>query len=1534
MRGNNNMQTAKRIFKPNEALPRKWFGSKETLVPIPYLLSIPKESYRRFLQADTNPKQRIKKGLENLFQINFPLRAPNGRIEIRYLGYEIGDWECPICGYKPGETELGGPGEICPRCLEKLGKRIPLVWKQTYTPKECKEKGLTYSAPLRVLLQVATLVEDEKKAKELGLPIKDPKEVDPAKIEGKGVVVREKDGLWWLRPPKKIYFGEVPLMTEEGTFITGGTERIIVNQLIRSPGLFYEIKEDRAREGVIARKIYRGSVISDKGIRVEFELTSTSDEFNARLNKKKLSGTLVLRAWGLETAYDILKNFYPGTKKLIFQDGAFIDTETGEELTLEELEGYNLFALLKYKAFVQDIQAEEEFIEERYIENIGKLKRLLSDERYEIVFLTAVSNQEATKSPWAKIPLETLIKETTVKAPEHTSHVRVPAKFSFADYAKIEIYKKLRPLEPITLTFENLAERARNYWFAYFQDLHRYDLSPIGRVKLNARAHKLPKNLLPEDIEKLENWPPLALAETIEINGKIYREGTKVTKELANELFEAGINSIPVKDYVEEEARFLHWYDLIAIVKKLIDLRFERDKVDSVAHLGNRRVRPVGELLEAQARMGVARMERGFRDKSAIVNPDNPDLRPQDLINPRHITSTINDFLKTGQLSQYLDHTNPLTGLTHKRRMSALGPGGLTRESAKFEIRDVHPSHYGRICPIETPEGQNIGLVTSPTVFAQLNEYGFLITPYRKVENGKVTDKVEWLAAYEEEDYFIAQYSPVDEEGNIKSDRILVRWRGDIHMVADPKQVDYMDVSPKQVISPSSSLIPFLEHDDANRALMGSNMQRQAVPLIKTSSPIVGTGMEKVIARDSHAVVVAKRGGIVEEANSNRIVIRVNRDEINFEDPNDLGIDIYELKKFEKTNQDTCLNQKPLVRPGQKVEKGEVIADGYSTERGELALGKDVLVAFMPWKGYNFEDAIVISERLVKEDIYTSIHIEELEVEVRETKLGEEKITRNIPGVSEKALANLDEHGIVRIGTYVRPGDILVGKVVPKEEAQLTPEEKLLQTVFGEKTRDVKDASLRCPPGLEGIVMDVKVFVRKDKEKKDPLTDEVIRQEKEKLEKEYQEKKKLLLEGRNIVLKELLIGHTLDTDIKIGNKVAFKKGEKITEENVDQIIPILSLNPKKFIKDKELLEKVEEITNRFKLQQKVLDRIYEEKQKQIEKGGLKPGVNTLVKIYIAQKRKIKVGDKMAGRHGNKGVISVVLPVEDMPFLEDGTPVDIVLNPLGVPSRMNIGQILETHLGFAAKKLGEQLGKMLEKGLPREEITKKIVEIYAVGDKTGKLQEEIKEWLDSLDEESFKEVVKEYARKGIPMATPVFEGAKEEDIKTLLKMAGLPESGKVKLYDGRTGEPFDMEVTVGYMHMLKLIHMVDDKIHARATGPYSLVTQQPLGGKAQFGGQRLGEMEVWALEAHGAAYTLQEMLTVKSDDIEGRTKVYEAIVNGKYVYTPGLPESFKVLVRELKGLALDVRCINFEEAKSVGCDQIEIREEEEEKKKLF
>ncbi|MDW8433479.1 MAG: DNA-directed RNA polymerase subunit beta, partial [Aquificaceae bacterium] len=1000
------------------------------------------------------------------------------------------------------------------------------------------------------------------------------------------------------------------------------------------------------------------------------------------------------------------------------------------------------------------------------------------------------------------------------------------------------------------------------------------------------------------------------------------KAGTLVTESVLSEVFKHR-QSVKVKNYTEDDARFLSVLDLVNTIKYLINLRYGREKKDDIAYLGNRRIRAVGELLENQARMGIARMEKFFRDRCTVANPEDPNLKPQDLLNPRYLTSAIYDFLKGGMLSQYLDNANPLSAMTHKRRLSALGPGGLTRESAKFEIRDVHPSHYGRICPIETPEGQNIGLVTSLTVYAQTNEYGFIVTPYRRVEKGKVTDKVDYLAAYEEENFVIAQYTPTDEEGRILSDRVYARYKNDIQIVR-AEQVHYMDVSPKQVISVSASLIPFLEHDDANRALMGSNMQRQAVPLMFTSSPLVGTGMEKKVAFDSGAVVLAERGGYVEEVDSKRIIIRVNPEEVNLSDPTDLGIDVYELKKFERTNQNTCVNQRPLVVKGQKVQKGDLLADGQSTYRGELALGKNVLVAFMPWRGYNFEDAIVISERLVKEDVYTSIHIEELELEARETKIGNEEITRQIPGVPERALAHLDEFGIVKIGTYVKPGDILVGKVTPKGETQLTPEEKLLQAIFGEKSRDVKDSSLRCPPGVEGMVVDVKVFARKTGERKNYLVEHVERMEKEELERELEKRKRLIVEGRNSVVKSLVLGRTLDKEITVRKKT-YGPGTVVDEQVFDALLNYIVTKPENLFDDQELCQKISEARERARSQVEMISKIYEEKINSVgKKSELPSGVYTLVKVYIAQKRKIKVGDKMAGRHGNKGVISVILPVEEMPFLEDGTPVDIVLNPLGVPSRMNVGQILETHLGWASKELGKKLREMSEEGADRKEIVDFLMDIYGVGDVGEENRKYLEDFLQSLDEEDFRELIELYGEMGVPMATPVFEGASEEHIKELLKMAGLPEDGKTVLYDGRTGEPFDMRVTVGYMHMLKLIHMVDDKIHARSTGPYSLVTQQPLGGRAQFGGQRLGEMEVWALEAHGAAHTLQEMLTVKSDDIEGRTKVYESIVKGKYMYQPGVPESFRVLVRELKALGLDVKC---EDGAGMPCDHVEIEEEQ-------
>ena len=1464
-------------MKKNIALPRKFFGKREELITPPHLLTVPKDSFESFIQFKKAPHSRELKGLEYLFRTSFPMKDPDEKITIEYLGYEIGEWECNKCGYKAHSDSsfLGGYGVDCPKCGSKL------VYKEKFTVEDCKIKGFSYSAPLRVLVRLKTKTK-------------------------KGERVSE---------PKKVYFGEIPMMTDHSSFVINGSERILVNQLIRSPGVFFEEKEERQKETTIVRMIYRASIIPDKGSRIEFELSSTADALTLRVDKKKVSGSYAFRAFGLETAYSILKAFYPETKKFFVRDGALFDWETGEEYKTEDLEGSFLFAILRYKGIVEGKGTEEEFIEERYIEDPNLLERLLKDDRIRVEEVCAVSKESTVKSPYGKIIVETLISECSPKDSDRRSQIRIPSKFNLSDIALVDIYKKLRAVEPMVMELEHLISRARNHFELYFKDITRYDLSKVGRVKLNAKVHNVPKVLKPADVEKLSSLPPLVVVE----------DGTErlATEEVLKELFKTR-SEVKVKDYTEGEARFLSALDLVNVVKYLIDLRYGRQKKDDIAYLGNRRVRAVGELLENQCRIGIARMEKYFRDRCTVVSPDDPNLKPQDLLQPRYLTGAIYDFLKGGALSQYLDNTNPLSAITHKRRLSAMGPGGLTRESAKFEIRDVHPSHYGRICPIETPEGQNIGLVTSLTVYAQLNEYGFIVTPYRKVENGKVKDDVEYLAAYEEENFVIAQYTPYGEDGKLKTDRVYARYKNDIQIVR-PEQVNYIDVSPRQVVSVSASLIPFLEHDDANRALMGSNMQRQAVPLIFTQAPLVGTGMERIVARDSGAIVVAKRSGLVEEVDSKRIVVRVYPEEIDLNDPTDIGIDIYELGKFKRTNQNTCINQRPLVIKGQSVKKGDVLADGQSTYKGELALGKDVLVAFMPWRGYNFEDAIVISERLVREDVYTSIHIEELEVEARETKLGYEEITRSIPGVPERALAHLDEFGIVKIGTYIKPGDILVGKVTPKGESQLTPEEKLLQAIFGEKSRDVKDTSLRCPPGVEGVVVDVKIFARKIGERRNYLAEYVERQEREQLEAELEKKKKLIVEGRNKLVKSLVLGKALDKEITIKKKT-YPKGTVINDALFEVLLNYIITRPENLFEDEQLCEKIKEIRDRTRSQADMISKIYEEKIEAVgKKSELPQGVIALIKVYIAQKRKIKVGDKMAGRHGNKGVISVVLPVEDMPFLEDGTPVDIVLNPLGVPSRMNVGQILETHLGWAAKELGKKLKLFLEKITDRKQIMEFLKDIYRVGDTPdGQNVKAIEDFLNSLSDQEFKEVISDYAEYGIPMATPVFEGAGEEHIKELLRMAGLPEDGKTVLYDGRTGEPFDMRVTVGYMHMLKLIHMVDDKIHARSTGPYSLVTQQPLGGRAQFGGQRLGEMEVWALEAHGAAYTLQEMLTVKSDDIEGRTKAYEAIVKGKYMYSPGIPESFRVLVRELKALGLDVRCEN---GADMPCDQIERMEEE-------
>jgi len=1465
---------------------RKRLSKRKEIISPPDLLSVQKNSFEDFIQFHKNPYQRENKGLENIFRTSFPLKDTNEQIEIRYIGYEIGDWECGKCRKELPDDVLGGVDVKCPHCGSVL------IYKEKHSVEECKYKGLTYAAPLRILVELVV------------------NQVDKTTGEIVPKTVRKQ----------KVYVGEIPLLTEFAYFIINGSERVIVSQLIRSSGIFFEGKEDKTKD-VITRVIYKGSVIPEKGSRVEVEFATNAELFYAKIDRRKIIGTTLIRAFGLDTAYKILKAFYDVVERYTVSEGNLID-EKGTPVSIEALENKEIFVTY----VVEEEQDKGVKVPVRHEKSVGvtELLKLLKDERFKVEEVVAIEPIVIRKSPYSNIVVETLKKD----------EVKINAIFSFQDAAQIEIYKKMRPTDTAVLDPKAFMRRARELFNTMFFDIQKYDLSKVGRVKLNAKVHNIPKEIYPKDIETLfEKYPPLALDEDIEIGSEKIPAGTKIDKNLAEKLI--NLPKVKVREYLDEEARFLSLADIVAIVKYLLELRLGKKTVDDIAHLGNRRVRPVGELLELQARTGIVRMQKAFKDRSATVDIESPDLKPSELINPRYISNAVLEFLKGGQLSQFMDQTNPLSELTHKRRLSALGPGGLTRDSAKFEIRDVHPSHYGRVCPIETPEGQNIGLVSSMTVYSKINEFGFLISPYRKVVDGKVTNEIEYLTAYDEEKYVIAQANaPIDENGNFLKDRILARAYGDIRLV-EAKEIHYMDISPKQVVSVSASLIPFLEHDDANRALMGSNMQRQAVPLIKTEYPIVGTGMERIVATHSGSAVVAKRGGVVDYVDGNKIVIKVNDDEINENDPLDIGMDIYTLKKFKGSNQATCMNQRPLVKKGDVVEKGAVIADGTSTYKGELALGKNVLVAFMPWRGYNFEDAIVISERLVKDDVFTSIHIEEFEVEARETKIGAEEITRSIPGVSEKALANLDEHGIVRVGAYVKPGDILVGKVTPKGETTPTPEEKLLLAIFGEKAADVKDSSLRVPVGVEGVVIDVQVFARKPKEgksgKKNKYIENLIEEEKEKLKKELEDKKKFLLEKRDSYVKELIIGQKITNDIKVRGQVILKAKEKITEENVEEVLRFIILNPSLYIKDEKILEKIQDIVDKTKLQIELWENLYEKKIGEVEKGAdLKPGVNELVKVYIAQKRKIQVGDKMAGRHGNKGVISVVLPVEDMPFMEDGTPVDIVLNPLGVPSRMNVGQILETHLGLAAKLLGKKLGEEIAKITDRENIINTILKFYKIANDVEdpilkKLRdenvEELEKFLRELDDDSLKAVVKDLSEIGIPIETAIFESASEEDIKKMLKEVGIKETGKMKLIDGRTGEPFDFEVTAGYMYMLKLIHMVDDKIHARSTGPYSLITQQPLGGRAQFGGQRLGEMEVWALEAHGAAYTLQEMLTVKSDDIEGRKRAYEAIVKGKYYYDIGIPESFKVLVRELKALALDVKCHNNGD-EGVSCDQVD------------
>src|SRR6056297_2506550 len=1268
--------------------------------------------------------------------------------------------------------------------------------------KECQLRGLTYAAPLRVKVR---LVIYDKEASDTPKPVKD---------------IREQE----------VYLGELPLMTDNGTFVINGTERVIVSQLHRSPGVFFD--HDKGKTHSSGKLLFSARIIPYRGSWLDFEF-DPKDALFARIDRRrKLPVTIILRALGLtnEEMLDIFfdkNDFYLSKKEIrmglvpqrLRGETATFDIKIGRKTIVEE--GRRITA--KHvrdleKANVESLVVPAEYLEEKILAHdvvdteTGELLAAANDEiTEEMVQLFVDKGIEH---------IRTLYVNDLDRGPYISNTLRIDPSTTKLE-ALVEIYRMMRPGEPPT------KEAAENLFGNLFFNAERYDLSAVGRMKFNRRVGRE------------------------EITGS----GT-----LSND-------------------------DIIDVLKTLIEIRNGYGTVDDIDHLGNRRVRSVGEMAENQFRVGLVRVERAVKERLSMAESEG--LMPQDLINAKPVSAAVKEFFGSSQLSQFMDQNNPLSEVTHKRRVSALGPGGLTRERAGFEVRDVHPTHYGRVCPIETPEGPNIGLINSLSVYARTNDYGFLETPYRKVENGKVTKQIDYLSAIEESQYVIAQANAeLGPKGEFVSDLISCRHRNEFTM-GTPDQIEYMDVSPKQIVSVAASLIPFLEHDDANRALMGSNMQRQAVPTLRADTPLVGTGMERAVAKDSGVTEVARRGGVVDSVDASRIVVRVNDDETTADEA---GVDIYNLTKYQRSNQNTCINQRPLVKQGDVIATGDVLADGPSTNMGELALGQNLLVAFMPWHGYNFEDSILISERVVKEDRFTTIHIEELTCVARDTKLGPEEITSDIPNVGESALGNLDEAGIAYIGAEVRASDILVGKVTPKGETQLTPEEKLLRAIFGEKASDVKDTSLRVPPGMDGTVIDVRVFTR-DGVEKDSRALSIERQEVERIRKDLDDTLRILEDDIYDRVEKMLVGKKA-----AGGPNKLKADSTITKSYLAELPREKWFEVR--LKNEEAASQVERMKERLGQQREEFDLRLEEKRGKITAGDdLAPGVLKMVKVYLAVKRRVQPGDKMAGRHGNKGVISTIVPVEDMPYTEDGTPVDIVLNPLGVPSRMNVGQVLETHLGWAAKGLGLKIGRMLDAKGEVKEVRDFLDEVY---NHSGGKREDI----GSLAEEEVVELAGNL-RGGVPMATPVFDGANEQEIKGLLRLAGLPESGQTTLIDGRTGESFDRPVTVGYMYMLKLNHLVDDKMHARSTGPYSLVTQQPLGGKAQFGGQRFGEMEVWALEAYGAAYTLQEMLTVKSDDVQGRTRMYKNIVDGTHQMVAGMPESFNVLVKEIRSLAINI-----------------------------
>ncbi|MBI3398695.1 MAG: DNA-directed RNA polymerase subunit beta [Deltaproteobacteria bacterium] len=1295
-----------------------------------------------------------------------------------------------------------------------------------YTIEECQQRGMTYASPMKITVR---LVVWDKNHSTSAQTIRDVKE-------------------------QEIYFGEVPLMTDNGTFIINGTERVIVSQLHRSPGVFFEYEKGK---GYASGKLqYTARIIPYRGSWLDFEFDQ-KDWLYVRIDKRrKMLATVLLKALGYSIE-ELLNYFYPAEeiilegKKILKKVEAdhliaqrvskdIKDPKT-EDIIVKKDRKFNraivkrlIAAGIKYIPIeVEDVLgriAANDIVDNKTGEVLLECNQVITKEKLEEIEKRSIEKfQLLFIEGIGSFFRDTLVNDRITN--EETKIIQAYRRESPADAttnmtinAIVEIYKRMKPGDPPTVA------AAKQHFNNLFFAADRYDLSKVGRLKLNRKL------------------------------------GYDVPLETATLLKE----------------------DILGVVRYLVGLKNGQGVVDDIDHLGNRRIRSVGELLENQYRIGLLRMERAVKERMSLGELET--LMPHDFINPKPIQAVVREFFGSSQLSQFMDQTNPLSEITHKRRLSALGPGGLTRERAGFEVRDVHATHYGRICPIETPEGPNIGLIVSLSTYARVNEFGFIETPYREVVNGKVTNKIRFLSALDEEVHVIAQANaPLDKDGRFATDMVSARKGGEFVM-ARPEDITLMDVSPNQLVSIASALVPFLENDDANRALMGSNMQRQAVPLVQTDAPLIGTGIEEVVAKDSGVTMVARRDGIVENVDASRIVLK-----------NSDGVDIYNLTKFKRSNQNTCINQKPIVKVGDRISKGDVIADGPSTDLSELALGRNVLVAFMPWGGYNFEDSILISERLLKEDVFTSVHIEEFETMARDIKLGKEDITRDIPNVGEEALKDLDEGGIVRIGAEVCPGDILVGKVTPKGETQLSPEEKLLRAIFGEKAEDVKDTSLRVPPGVEGIAIDVKVFSRKGVDR-DERSKSIEDRDIAKLLKDKDDEIKIVRDTAFKKIRKLLLGKHLAGKLtdKKGN-VLLKKGGTVTEEILDKVP--MSKWEELSLGDEPAEKELKRIFDVFSEQIDLIKVVFDERIDRLKKGDeLPPGVIKMVKVYIAMKRKVAVGDKMAGRHGNKGVVSRILPEEDMPYLSDGTPVDIVLNPLGVPSRMNVGQILETHLGWAARSLGEQLAAYMEKGFSPQALREKIKKVYGSPD--------FSKFINDLADKEVVEIAKRL-KKGIFISSPVFDGAREQDIKDLLEKAELPLNGKTTLRDGRSGGPFDQDVTVGVMYMLKLHHLVDDKIHARSTGPYSLVTQQPLGGKAQFGGQRLGEMEVWAMEAYGAAYTLQEFLTVKSDDVPGRTRVYEAIVTKEYNMEPTLPESFNVLVKELQSLILDIELLEEE-----------------------